>query len=656
MSDIPASAQDPINTAASHKERGAPAAVPALDEGEHHVQPASYRALVLGSIGVVFGDIGTSPLYALREAIGVAMGGSQVSLHETVLGVLSLILWSLVLVVTFKYVLILLRADNNGEGGTLTLVALAQRAMKRGRGAILMLGAVGAALFYGDAVITPAISVLSAVEGVKLATPALEAYVVPITVVILIALFAVQSRGTAKVAALFGPVMAVWFFGLAALGIMHIADQPQVFQAVNPSHGIRFLIHHADISLFILGAVCLSVTGAEALYADLGHFGRGPIRTAWLVFVFPALVLNYFGQGALVLSDPTAVENPFYRMVPGWLLLPFVGLATLATIIASQAVITGAFSLSRQAIQLGLLPRLAIRFTSASHSGQFYMPRVNALLLIGVLLLVALFGSSSALSHAYGISVFGAMVVDGILAILFIWKGWRWGLLGALALMLPFLSIDIAFFSANLLKLFSGGFVPLMLASLLILVMWTWVRGSAILYAKTRKADVMLDELVAMLEKSPPHRVKGTAVFLTSDPDTAPSCLLHNLKHNKVLHEKNVVLTVRTADTPRVMDEERVTIAHVADSFWRVEMTYGYMEMPNVPRGLAILRKLGFKFDIMSTSFFLSRRSIRPSAQSGMPIWQDRLFIALARNASDATDFFQIPTGRVVEVGTQVAV
>ncbi|MFC7399229.1 potassium transporter Kup [Chelatococcus sp. GCM10030263] len=652
MSDIPASAQDPINTAASHKDRG----VPALDEGEHHVQPASYRALVLGSIGVVFGDIGTSPLYALREAIGVAMGGSQVSLHETVLGVLSLILWSLVLVVTFKYVLILLRADNNGEGGTLTLVALAQRSMKRGRGAILMLGAVGAALFYGDAVITPAISVLSAVEGVKLATPALEAYVVPITVVILIALFAVQSRGTGKVAALFGPVMAVWFIGLAGLGIMHIADQPQVFQAVNPSHGIRFLIRHADISLFILGAVCLSVTGAEALYADLGHFGRGPIRTAWLVFVFPALVLNYFGQGALVLSDPTAVENPFYRMVPGWLLLPFVGLATLATIIASQAVITGAFSLSRQAIQLGLLPRLAIRFTSASHSGQFYMPRVNALLLIGVLLLVALFGSSSALSHAYGISVFGAMVVDGILAILFIWKGWRWGLLGALALMLPFLSIDIAFFSANLLKLFSGGFVPLMLASLLILVMWTWVRGSAILYAKTRKADVMLDELVAMLEKSPPHRVKGTAVFLTSDPDTAPSCLLHNLKHNKVLHEKNVVLTVRTADTPRVMDEERVTIEHVADSFWRVEMTYGYMEMPNVPRGLAILRKLGFKFDIMSTSFFLSRRSIRPSAQSGMPVWQDRLFIALARNASDATDFFQIPTGRVVEVGTQVAV
>jgi KUP system potassium uptake protein len=656
MSDIPASAQDPIHTTGGQKERGSPAAVPALDEGEHHAQPASYRALMLGSIGVVFGDIGTSPLYALREAIGVAVGGSQVSLRETVLGVLSLILWSLVLVVTCKYVLVLLRADNNGEGGTLTLVALAQRALKRGRGTILMIGAVGAALFYGDAVITPAISVLSAVEGVKLATPALQEYVVPITVVILIALFAVQSRGTGKVAALFGPVMAVWFLSLAVLGLLHIADQPDVFRAIDPSHGIHFLIRHADISLFILGAVCLSVTGAEALYADLGHFGRGPIRTAWLAFVFPALVLNYFGQGALVLSDPTAVENPFYRMVPSWLLLPFVGLATLATIIASQAVITGAFSLSRQAIQLGLLPRLAIRFTSASHSGQFYIPRVNALLLIGVLLLVALFGSSSALSHAYGISVFGAMVVDGILAILFIWKGWRWGLLGAVLLMAPFLSIDIAFFAANLLKLFSGGFVPLMLASLLILLMWTWVRGSAILYAKTRKADVMLGELVAMLEKSPPHRVKGTAVFLTSDPDTAPSSLLHNLKHNKVLHEKNVVLTIRTADTPRVMDEERVKIEHVADSFWRVEMTFGYMEMPNVPRGLAILRKLGFKFDIMSTSFFLSRRSIRPSAQSGMPIWQDRLFIALARNASDATDFFQIPTGRVVEVGTQVAV
>ncbi|MCO5079944.1 MULTISPECIES: potassium transporter Kup [unclassified Chelatococcus] len=611
---------------------------------------------MLGAVGVVFGDIGTSPLYAMREAIAVATGGSAVTLRETVLGVLSLILWSLILVVTCKYVLVLLRADNNGEGGTLTLVALVQRSIRKGRMAILMLGAVGAALFYGDAVITPAISVLSAVEGVKLTTPELDPFVVPITLVILIALFAVQSRGTGKVAAFFGPIMALWFLSLAGLGLIHIADDPDVFRAINPIHGIAFLVHHPGIALFILGAVCLSVTGAEALYADLGHFGRGPIRAAWLGFVFPALVLNYFGQGALVLSNPAAADNPFYRMVPEPLLVPFICMATLATIIASQAVITGAFSLTRQAIQLGLLPRMLIRFTSASHSGQFYIPRVNSLLLIGVLLLVVMFGTSSALSHAYGISVFGAMVVDGILAIVFIWKGWRWAFIAASALMAPFLTIDLAFFSANLLKLFSGGFVPLMMAAVLILIMWTWVRGSAILFAKTRKTDVPLTELIAMLEKSPPHRVRGTAVFLTSDPDTAPASLLHNLKHNKVLHEKNVVLTVRTADTPRVGNAERVAMERVTDSFWRIEMKFGYMEMPNVPRGLAILRKLGFKFDIMSTSFFLSRRSIRPAAQSGMPLWQDKLFIALARNASDATDFFQIPTGRVVEVGTQVSV
>ncbi|CAH1653764.1 MAG: potassium transporter Kup [Chelatococcus sp.] len=626
------------------------------DEGEGQSHSASFPILMLGAVGVVFGDIGTSPLYAMREAIAVATGGSAVTLRETVLGVLSLILWSLILVVTCKYVLVLLRADNNGEGGTLTLVALVQRSIRKGRMAILMLGAVGAALFYGDAVITPAISVLSAVEGVKLTTPELDPFVVPITLVILIALFAVQSRGTGKVAAFFGPIMALWFLSLAGLGLIHIADDPDVFRAINPIHGIAFLVHHPGIALFILGAVCLSVTGAEALYADLGHFGRGPIRAAWLGFVFPALVLNYFGQGALVLSNPAAADNPFYRMVPEPLLVPFICMATLATIIASQAVITGAFSLTRQAIQLGLLPRMLIRFTSASHSGQFYIPRVNSLLLIGVLLLVVMFGTSSALSHAYGISVFGAMVVDGILAIVFIWKGWRWAFIAASALMAPFLTIDLAFFSANLLKLFSGGFVPLMMAAVLILIMWTWVRGSAILFAKTRKTDVPLTELIAMLEKSPPHRVRGTAVFLTSDPDTAPASLLHNLKHNKVLHEKNVVLTVRTADTPRVGNAERVAMERVTDSFWRIEMKFGYMEMPNVPRGLAILRKLGFKFDIMSTSFFLSRRSIRPAAQSGMPLWQDKLFIALARNASDATDFFQIPTGRVVEVGTQVSV
>jgi KUP system potassium uptake protein len=617
---------------------------------------AGFWTLMLGSIGVVYGDIGTSPLYAFREAVVAASGHAGEVTRDIVIGVLSLILWSLILVVTCKYVFILLRADNNGEGGTLTLVALAQRSIGRGSKKVLILGAAGAALFYGDAIITPAISVLSAVEGLKLATPVLGKVVVPLTVAVLFALFAVQSRGTEKVAALFGPIMTVWFATLAGMGIVHIADDPGVFAALSPHRAAFFFYDHAHVGLAVLGTVCLAVTGAEALYADLGHFGRGPIRSAWLYFVFPALAINYFGQGALILAHPESLENPFYRMVPDWCLLPLVMLATLATIIASQSVITGAFSLTRQAIQLGLLPRLEIRFTSESHSGQIYMPRVNAMLLVGVLFLVGVFGSSSALANAYGISVFGAMVVDGLLAILVIWKGWRWALPAAALLIAPFLAIDIAFFAANLLKLFTGGFVPLMMAALLVLTMWTWVKGTSILFAKTRKTDVRLIDLVQMLEKSPPHRVKGTAVFLTSDPETAPSALLHNLKHNKVLHEKNVVLTVRSADTPHMPEEERVRVEPIAAGFWRVEMIFGYMETPNVPRGLAILRKLGFKFDIMATSFFLSRRSIRPAAHSGMPMWQDRLFIALAKNANDATDFFQIPTGRVVEVGTQVTV
>ena len=403
--------------------------------------------------------------------------------------------------------------------------------------------------------------------------------------------------------------------------------------------------------------ICLSVTGAEALYADLGHFGRGPIRTAWLGFVFPALVINYFGQGALVLSNPAAIEHPLFRLVPEWGVIPFVLLATAATIIASQAVITGAFSLTRQAIQLGLLPRLEIRFTSESHQGQIFLPRVNTLLLTGVILLVLAFQSSSDLAHAYGISVFGAMAVDTILSIIVINKRWRWSLPLTLLTMLPLLFIDLAFFGANLLKLFIGGYVPVLLAIALITLMWTWLRGTRILLREDAQDPTCRSlDLIGMLQKSPPHRVKGTAVFLTSDPQTAPAALLHNLKHNKVLHEKNVVLTVRTVDTPRVRDDNRVRIEPIGDGFWKVRMTYGYMETPNIPRGLAILRKEGFKFDIMATSFFLSRRSIRAAAQSGMPLWQDKLFISLAKTASDATDFFQIPTGRVVEVGTQVTV
>ncbi|MBF9232720.1 potassium transporter Kup [Microvirga alba] len=621
---------------------------------ENHAKLGPWT-LMLGAIGVVFGDIGTSPLYAFKESVAAASHGGPLT-RDIILGVLSLILWSLVLVVTVKYVFILLRADNRGEGGTLTLVALAQRATGKKRGLVLMLGIAGAGLFYGDAVLTPAISVLSAVEGLKLTTPALESYVVPITIVILTTLFLVQSHGTGRVAAFFGPVMLVWFATLALTGALHIADDPTVLLAMSPHHGVMFFVNHPTVSLIVLGAVCLSVTGAEALYADLGHFGAKPIKRAWLYLIFPALVINYFGQGALVLSDMTAAESPLFRLVPEWALLPMIGLATLATIIASQSVITGAFSLTRQAVQLGLLPRMEIRFTSEAHQGQIYLPRVNMLLLFGVIVLVLIFGSSSNLSHAYGVSVFGAMAVDAVLAIIVIWRGWRWSLALTLVAMLPFLFIDLAFFGANLMKLFTGGYVPVLLAAVLITLMWTWVKGTSILFEKTRKVDVPFLELVKMLEKSPPHRVKGTAVFLTSDPDTAPAALLHNLKHNKVLHEKNVILTIRSEDVPRVEDEDRIEIEAAGDSFWRVRMSYGYMETPNIPRGLAILRKQGFKFDIMATSFFLSRRSIRPAAHSGMPLWQDKVFIGLAKSASDATDFFQIPTGRVVEVGTQVTV
>ncbi|MDQ2954009.1 MAG: potassium transporter Kup [Pseudomonadota bacterium] len=615
---------------------------------------AGFWALTVGSIGVVYGDIGTSPLYAFREAAIAAGAGGELTRHA-VLGVLSLILWALIVVVTLKYVLILLRADNNGEGGTLALMALALRAVKKA-GPIVLLGIVSAALFYGDAVITPALSVLSAVEGLKIATPAFDPYIVPLTVVILLALFMVQSRGTAKVAAFFGPITAVWFIAIAIPGVTHILRDPQILLAFNPVYALSFLSSHGMIGLITLGAVFLAVTGAEALYADLGHFGRKPIQTAWLALVLPSLAVNYLGQGVLVLANPKAIENPFFLLYPDWALLPMVGLATAATVIASQAVITGAYSISRQAIQLGLLPRLEIRHTSEALSGQIYMPRVNMLLLIAVLLLVGLFRSSSALASAYGIAVTGTMVVTGMLAFIVIRKVWKWSLLATAGLMLPFLVIDMTFLGANLLKVFEGGWVPLALGAVIMLVMYTWRRGSRILTEKTRRLETPLADLVAMLEKKPPLRVPGTAVFLTSDPQSAPTALLHSLKHYKVLHEKNVILTIETDPMPRVDPEERVRIEPIGQTFARVVLRFGFMETPNVPHALAIARKLGWKFDIMSTSFFLSRRTLRPAPRSGMPRWQDHLFIALARSANDATDFFQIPTGRVVEVGTQVTV
>ena len=626
--------------------------------GDAH-STTGFAALTLGSIGVVYGDIGTSPLYALREAVVAASAGSSAT-PQAVLGVLSLILWSLIIVVTLKYVVFLMRADNHGEGGTLALMALAQRGVAKTAGAIVLLGIISAALFFGDAVITPALSVLSAIEGIKLLAPAAETYVVPITLVILLVLFAVQSRGTARVATFFGPIMLIWFLVIGLASFPAIYSQPEVLLSLDPLYAVWFMIHHGIIGFVTLGAVFLAVTGAEALYADLGHFGKKPIQTAWLFIVLPALALNYLGQGALVISNPKVVDNPdflpFYLMFPDWARGPMVVLAAIATVIASQAVISGAYSLTRQAIQLGLMPRFEIRHTSESQSGQIFIPRINRMLLIAVLLLVMMFRSSSALASAYGISVTGTMVVTGMLAFVVVWKVWRWSPFAAAALVAPFLFLDLTFLTANLLKVVEGGWVPLALGTWVMLLMYTWRRGSRLLFEKSRKLEFPLADLIAMLEKRPPQRVPGTAVFLTSDPMSAPTALMHSLKHYKVLHEKNVILTIENASMPRVDPSERVRLEQVSPTFTKVKLKFGFMETPNVPKALAIARKLGWQFDIMSTSFFLSRRALKPAAHSGMPRWQDHLFIALSRTANDATDYFQIPSGRVVEVGTQITV
>ena len=520
---------------------------------------------------------------------------------------------------------------------------------------MFLLGVSGAALFYGDALITPAISVLSAVEGLKLVTPVFEPYVIPMTVAILLGLFAVQRHGTGKVAAFFGPITALWFLVLAALGLYHLGDDPGVLAAFSPLHALRFLTEHGVIGLIVLGSVFLAVTGAEALYADMGHFGRGPIQMAWIALVFPALALNYLGQGALILKQPEALANPFYLMAPDWGLLPLVLLATIATVIASQAVITGAFSITQQAIQLGLLPRMEIQYTSDQHAGQIFLPDVNRLLLLGILAIVFMFKTSGALASAYGIAVTGTMVVTTSLAFIVVWKAWRWPLPLAALFIAPFLLIDLTFLFANLLKVLDGGYVPLLIAVAIILAMWTWVRGLGVIYHKTHTGMPLLD-LIRLLEKKPPTRVPNTAMFLTSDADVVPTALLHNLKHNMVLHEQNVVMNVRTARIPRVDDAERVQIERLSDDFSRVILTFGYMEAPNIPSALVLARRQGLKFDIMKTSFFVGRRTIKPAAKSAMPAWQDNLFLSLARHATNASDFFNIPAGRVVELGTQVTI
>ena len=623
--------------------------------GAHTGHSPNFLALTVGSVGVVYGDIGTSPLYAFREAVKAA-SGDEIATEATVLGVLSLIIWTLILIVTIKYVMILLRADNNGEGGTLSLTALAFRAVGRRTTFVLILGVVGASMFYGSSFITPALSVMSAVEGLREVSPQFDGYIVPLTVVILAGLFAVQSHGTGRVAILFGPITLVWFVTIAILGLLHIADDPRVMYALNPIYGVAFLWDNGYIGFLTLGAVFLVATGSEALYADLGHFGRRPIQAAWLYIVLPSLLLNYFGQGALVLANPAAMRDPFYSLVPEGFLLPMIGLATIATVIASQAVITGAYSLTQQAIQLGLLPRLEIRHTSAAHFGQIYIPRVNTILLVGVLLLVLMFRSSGALASSYVLAVAATELVATLLGFFVIWKLWQYRLWTVSLLMVPFLAIDFAFFFATALKLLEGAWVPVLIGVLIVTLMLTWRRGTTLLMQKTRKSEVPIDSLLRSLEKKPPHIVPGTAVFLTSDPDFAPTALMHNLKHNKILHEHNAILTIRWTDTPRVADEDRVAIMPVTPHFSRITLNFGFVEQPNVPKALAIARKQGWTFDIMSTSFFLSRRALKASPHSGMPLWQDRLFIGLAKSASDASDFFHIPTGRVVEIGTQVTV
>ena len=634
---------------ANHGSEAEPAEAPAQPEAEQH----STRVLMLGALGVVYGDIGTSPIYAFREALHAS--GEAVS-RSDVLGVLSLIVWALTIIVTVKYVAFVLRADNKGEGGTLSLMALARSAYPKGSRAILMIGLCGASLFFGDSIITPAISVLSAVEGLEVVTPAFNPYVVPITLVILAVLFSVQRFGSGRVAAVFGPVMAAWFLSLGVAGLSHIFDDPSVLLAINPYYAVHYLATTPTGAFVTVGAVFLAVTGAEALYVDLGHFGRRPIVLAWFSIVFPCLLLCYFGQGAFVLANGGKPHNPFFQMLPEWALVPMVVLATAATVIASQAVISGAFSLTRQAVQLNLLPRIEVRHTSEMQSGQIYMPRVNLLVALGVMLLVVGFGSSSALASAYGISVTGEMLMTTVLLFVVMRWLWSWKLAGALALALLFGVIDTGFFMANAVKVMEGGWVSLSVAGLMGLVMWTWIRGSRYLFEKTRRNEIPLDFLAANLVKKKPQIVAGTAVFLTSDPFSAPTALMHSLKHYKVLHEHNVILSVVTAPEPVVPDSERAKLETVNELFMRVKLTFGFMEQPNIPRALAICRKQGWKFDIMTTSFFLSRRSLKASPNSGMPAWQDRLFIGLARSAADATEYFQIPTGRVVEIGTQVAI
>ena len=626
----------------------------------HHGKPgaAAGLALIVGAIGVVFGDIGTSPLYTLKEAFSPHYG--LTSDHDTVLGVLSLAFWALIMVVTLKYVTIIMRADNDGEGGIMALMALAQRTLRNGsRSAYVVgiLGFFGASLFFGDGVITPAISVLGAVEGLEVAAPGLGRFVVPITLVVLAILFAAQRFGTEKVGKVFGPVMLTWFLALAAVGIWNVIAAPEVLKAFNPWWAVRFFLEHGWHGVFILGAVVLAVTGGEALYADMGHFGAPPIRHAWYFFVLPCLMLNYLGQGALVLQRPDAVANPFFEAVPDWGLYPMIILATMAAVIASQSVITGAFSVARQAMQLGYIPRMRILHTSHDTIGQIYIPGINWGLALMVFGLVLAFRSSSNLAVAYGISVSGTMLIDTLLLALVARTLWPRARHGIVALCAVFFVIDLGFVVANGAKLMQGAWFPVVLGIALFTMMRTWRRGRELLRDEVRKDGIRIDTFLPGLMLAPPVRVPGTAVFLTADPTVVPHALMHNLKHNKVLHERNVFLHVETLPVPYAAAGQRLKIEPVGDEFYRIHVRFGFMETPDVP--LALMRSCdhgGVYFDPMDTTFFASRETIVATANRGMPVWRDKLFAFMHRNAAPASNFFRIPGNRLVELGAQVEI
>ncbi len=614
-------------------------------------------ALTIGAIGVVFGDIGTSPLYALKESFSPAHG---IPLNQaTVFGILSVMFWAMTALVTVKYLMFMMRADNKGEGGILALTALAQRCFRKGTRRhwwVVALGMFGAAMFYGDAIITPAISVLSAVEGLGLVEPALNQFVVPISIGILIALFAVQRHGTAAVGRFFGPVMVLWFLVLAILGVLQIINNPGILHAFNPWYSWQFFIEHKVAAWITLGAVVLCVTGGEALYADMGHFGRKPIRVGWFSLVWPALLLNYFGQGALLLSNPDAIKNPFYLMAPNWALLPMVGLAACATVIASQAVISGAFSLTKQAIQLGYLPRFSIQHTNELESGQIYIPFINWGLLLGIIALVLIFKNSSNLAAAYGIAVMLTMTIDTLLLLVVMVYIWKWSKLFAFVLIGGILANDIMFLSATATKIGDGGWFPLVIGAAMFTIMSTWRRGREIVRRKVNDGAMPLKGFVESISLSDTPRVEGTGVFMTTNPGGVPNALLHNLKHNKVLHGRVIILSIMIEDIPRVPKEDYIWIDNLGHGFYSITAHYGFKETPNVPTMMNDCRLQSMTFDMMDTSFFVNRESLIATPRGGMALWREHLFVWMSHLAAKASDYFRIPTNRVVELGTQVEI